>query len=68
MTSVQLFKERLRHGSLTQPFEKGWKLPPGGGSDDTSQDKSGATDVDCASDRVDGKSGAALSDEQMGLL
>ena len=60
--------ERLRHGSLRQPFEEGWKVPSGGGSDDTPQGQDVAVDVGCAYDGVAaGKSKAVFSDGQVGL-
>ena len=60
---LQLFNERGRHGSPRQPFKKGWKIPPGGGSDDTPQDQGVAVDVCRAFDGASaGKSKAAFSD------
>ena len=50
-----------------QPFEEGWKVPPGGGSDDTSQDQSTVTNTDCTVDGVAaGKS--KTSPSRMGRL
>ena len=53
----------MSHGLLRQPFKKGWKVPPGGGSDDTPQDQGVATDLGRAFDGayID-KSNATFSD------
>ena len=51
-----------------QPFEKGWNVLPGGGSDETSQTQGVATNVGCAFDGFAAcKSKVAFSDEQVGL-
>ena len=56
------------HGSLRQPFKKGWKVLPGGGSDDTPQDHGVATNIGRAFDgAAAGKSKAAFLDRQGGL-
>ena len=53
---------------LRQPFEKGWKVTLGGGSDNTPQDQDVTADVGCAFDGVAaGKSKTAFSDGQVGL-
>ena len=50
------------------PFEKGWKVAPGGGNDGTSQDQGVITHVRYAFDgAVTGKSKAVFSDRQAGL-
>ena len=47
---------------------KGWKVPPGGGSDNTPQDQGVSTDVGRAFDRgAAGKLKAAFWDGQVGL-
>ena len=56
------------HGSLRQSFKKGWKVPPGGGSDDTPQDQGVATNTGRVFDgATTGKSKAAFSDGKVGL-
>ena len=53
---------------LRQPFEEGWKVLPGGGSDDTSQGQDMATDVGRASDGVAAdKAKAAFSEWKIDL-
>ena len=60
--------KRCHYGSLRQSFEKGRKIPPGGGSDGTSQDQCVATNVGCAFDGVAvRKSKITFSDGQVSL-
>ena len=50
------------------PFKKGWKVPPGGGSDDAPQNQGMAADICRAFDGATaGKPKAAFSDWQVGL-
>ena len=49
---LQLSNACRRNGSLRQPLKKGWKVPPGGGSEDTPQDQGVAADIYRAFDRA----------------